>query len=277
MTLTDIYGTTTLHNRVEMPYFGLGTFQLGPYQEIKTAVTSAIDAGYRLFDTASFYDNEKELGRAFQAASLPREHLFVTSKVWNSDHGYDNTIRAFETSLERLRLDYLDLYLIHWPVPGKFNETWQALETLYQHGRVRAIGVSNFLQPQLEDLLAQCSIKPMVNQLEFHPRLVQPTLLDFCQTHHIQCGSWSPLMNGRVFKIPLLQELAAKYGKNIVQLVLRWNLQKSVVVIPKSSQPHRIRENADIFDFSISKTDMSRIDALDQGLRLGPNPNNFDL
>ncbi|MCK5739837.1 aldo/keto reductase [bacterium] len=275
MTLTDIHGTTTLRNGIKMPYFGLGTFRLRQYHETEIAVTSAINTGYRLFDTASFYNNEKELGRAFRAASLPREQLFITSKVWNSDHGYENTIRAFDTSLERLGLDYLDLYLIHWPMAGKSHETWHALEALYQQGRVRAIGVSNFLQPQLEDLLAQNTIKPMINQLEFHPRLVQPILLDFCQTHHIQCESWSPLMNGRIFEIPLLQELASKYGKTIVQLVLRWNLQKNVVVIPKSSQPQRIRENANIFDFSILETDMARIDALDQGLRLGPNPNNF--
>jgi methylglyoxal/glyoxal reductase len=275
--ITDIHGTFELHNGVAMPYLGLGVFQIGDGDEVKRAVQDALSAGYRHIDTAALYGNERGVGLGVASSEIPRNNIFVTTKVWNSDQGYDSTLRAFDRSMKLLGFDHLDLYLVHWPVKGKYIETWKALERLYAEGRVRAIGVSNFLLHHLEDLLPHCSIVPMVNQLEFHPRLVQQPLMDFCTSHKIQYEAWSPLMQGKIFQIEELQDLAAAYGKNPAQLVLRWNLQKGVVTIPKSSRRERMISNAQIFDFEITAEDMRAIDHLDTDERVGADPNNFNF
>ena len=276
-TITDIKGTFTLHNGVEMPYFGLGVYLSKEGNEVINAVKWAIQSGYRHIDTAAIYNNEEGVGEGIRASGIPREDIFLVSKVWNSEQGYDSTIKAFETSLKKLNTEYLDLYLIHWPVKGKYKETWRALEELYKQKRIRAIGVSNFLQHHLKDLLTDVSIVPMVNQMEFHPYLVQQDLLDFCKTNKIQYEAWSPLMQGKIFDIDVFKEMAGKYKKTIAQLVLRWDLQKGVVTIPKSSKKQRIIDNAAIFDFSISKEDMAVLDGLDRGKRFGPDPDTFDF
>jgi len=272
--ITDVQGSFELNNGVKMPYFGLGVFQS---ENATKSVIKALDVGYRLIDTASIYNNENEVGNAIRKHDVSRKDIFVVSKVWNSDQGYDSTIKAYNDSLKRLKMDYLDLYLIHWPVQNKFVDTWKALEYLYNEGRVKAIGVSNFMRNHLDELLPTCSIIPMVNQMEFHPRLVQQDLVDFCTENGIKYEAWSPLMKGKILEIELLKILSEKYSKTIVQIVLRWNLQKGIITIPKSSNPGRIKSNANIFDFELSTEDMKSIDALDRNSRTGPDPNNFNF
>ena len=275
--ITGIDGTVELSNGVNMPYLGLGVYLAEDGNEVQQAISCALDAGYRHVDTASFYGNEEGVGNAINNSDLKREDVFITSKVWNSDQGYENTLRAFDISLKKLKMDYLDLYLVHWPVEGKFKETWKAFEEVYRQGRVKAIGVSNFMQHHLEDLMQGCEVTPMVNQMEFHPYLVQQSLLDFCSQQGIQYEAWSPLMKGQIFDIPELVALAEKYQKTVVQIVLRWNLQKGVVTIPKSVKKERIISNADIFDFELSAGDMAVVDALDKSERVGPDPDNFNF
>ncbi|SEW42031.1 aldo/keto reductase [Chitinophaga arvensicola] len=277
MNITDINGTVQLANGVQMPYFGLGVFKTKEGQEVIDSVTYALDAGYRHIDTAAIYGNEEGVGIAIEKNATARKDIFLTTKVWNADQGYDSTLKAFDTSLAKLKTDYLDLYLIHWPVKGKYKETWRALEKLYADGRVKAIGVSNFLQHHLEDLFQSANVIPMVDQLEFHPYLVQQPLLDFCRQNNVQYEAWSPLMQGKAFDVPLLKELAAKYNVSVAQLVLRWDLQKEVVTIPKSIKQDRVISNAQLFNFEISKEDVQKIDALDRGERVGPDPDNFDF
>ncbi|HTX18924.1 MAG TPA: aldo/keto reductase [Bacteroidota bacterium] len=277
MKITDIGGRVTLRNGVKMPYLGLGVFLAKEGTEVKQAVRWALEAGYRHIDTAALYGNEKGVGEAVRESGFPRDEIFVTSKVWNSDQGYDKTMRAFERSLRLLGLDRLDLYLVHWPVKGKYVETWKALEELYRQGVVRSIGVSNFLQHHLEDVLRVCKDAPMVDQLEFHPFLVQQTLVDFCCERQIQYESWSPLMRGRAFQVRELKAMAEKYNKDVAQVVLRWNLQKGVVTIPKSVQKERIVSNSQIFDFEISPEDMQAIDRLDRHERIDADPDNFNF
>lgn len=277
----NLQDTTMLHNGVKMPWFGLGVFQVEEGPELEHAVKTAIKNGYRSIDTAAIYGNEEGVGRGIrqgmEAAGISREELFVTSKVWNADLGYESTIAAYETSLSKLGLEYLDLYLIHWPVESKFKEAWRALETLYKEGRVKAIGVSNFLIHQLEELMKDAEIKPMVDQMEHHPRLTQKELQAFCKENGIQFEAWSPLMQGKLLDNPDLKEIGDKYGKSIAQVILRWDLQNGVVTIPKSTKEHRIIENASVFDFQLSTGDMERIDGLNQNLRVGPDPDNFDF
>lgn len=273
--ITKISDTTTLHNGVKMPWLGLGVLRSPEGEAVENAVRWALEAGYRSIDTATVYENEAGVGQAIKQSGLPREDIFVTGKVWNTDQGYDTTLQAFETSLKRLDLDYLDLYLVHWPVKGKFRDTWRALETLYDSGRVRAVGVSNFLIHHLESLLETAQVVPMVNQVEFHPYLQQPDLQAFCRKYHIQLEAWRPIMKGQVAQLPELAALGDKYGKNPVQITLRWILQRGIVAIPKSVQKQRIRENADIFDFEIEAGDLALIDRLDQNERLGADPDNF--
>ena len=277
MKITDIGGTVELRNGVRMPYFGLGVFLAKEGAEVRQAVRWALEAGYRHIDTAALYGNEKGVGEAIRDSGLPRDKVFVTSKVWNSDQGYDKTLRAFDRSLKLLGFERLDLYLIHWPVKGKYVETWKALEELYHQKVVRAIGVSNFLRHHLEDILSGCRVPPMVDQLEFHPFLVQQDLMDFCAARQIQFESWSPLMRGKVFQIPELHELAREYERNVAQLVLRWNLQKGVVTIPKSIHKERIVSNAEIFDFEIAPADVKAIDLLDRHERIDADPDNFNF
>ncbi|AZU61705.1 aldo/keto reductase [Neobacillus mesonae] len=270
--LTD---TTTLHNGVKMPWFGLGVFKVQEGSEVIESVKAAIKNGYRSIDTAAVYKNEEGVGKGILESGVPREELFITSKVWNSDQGYESTLDAFETSLKKLGLDYLDLYLIHWPGKNKFNETWKALEKLYKDGRVRAIGVSNFKVHHLEELIKDCEIKPMVNQVEYHPHLTQKELLAFCQKEGIQLEAWSPLKQGQILLDPVINQLAEKYGKSAAQIVLRWDLQSKVVTIPKSIKEQRIIENANIFDFELTAEEMQTIDGLNKDERVGPDPDDF--
>ena len=275
--ITDLQGTFTLHNGVKMPYFGLGVYLSKDGKEVIDAIKWAVESGYRHIDTASIYKNEEGVGEGIKQCGIAREDLFVVSKVWNSDQGYDTTLRAFEASLERLDMEYLDLYLVHWPVAGKYKETWRALEKLYAESRIRAIGVSNFLQHHLEDLLSSASVVPMVNQMEFHPFLVQQDLINFCQKNTIQYEAWSPMMQGKVFAMEEFKQLAGKYKKSIAQIVLRWDLQKGVITIPKSTKKERIIANADIFDFELAEEDMQFLDNMHRGQRFGPDPDTFDF
>ncbi|MBM7702761.1 aldo/keto reductase [Metabacillus iocasae] len=272
--LTDC---TTLHNGVEMPWFGLGVFKVEEGQEVVDSVKAAIKAGYRSIDTAAIYGNEEGVGQAIKESGVAREDLFITTKVWNADQGYESTLQAFETSLQKLGLEYLDLYLVHWPVKGKYKETWKALEKLYKDGRVRAIGVSNFQVHHLEDVLEDAEVKPMVNQVEYHPRLTQTELQVFCKEQGIQLEAWSPLMQGELLDNATLQEIGEKYNKSVAQVILRWDLQNEVVTIPKSIKEHRIVENATIFDFELAQEDMDKINALNEDRRVGPDPDNFDF
>ncbi|GHH96723.1 aldo/keto reductase [Neobacillus kokaensis] len=270
--LTDI---TTLHNGVQMPWFGLGVFKVQEGSEVIESVKAAIKNGYRSIDTAAVYKNEEGVGKGILESGVPREELFITSKVWNSDQGYQSTLEAFETSLQKLGLDYLDLYLIHWPGKNKYKETWKALEKLYKDGRVRAIGVSNFKVHHLEELIKDCEIKPMVNQVEYHPHLTQKELLVFCQKEGIQLEAWSPLKQGQILSDPIINQLAEKYGKSAAQIVLRWDLQSKVVTIPKSIKEQRIIENANVFDFELTNEEMQTIDGLNKDERVGPDPDDF--
>ncbi|MCB9423373.1 MAG: aldo/keto reductase [Ardenticatenaceae bacterium] len=275
--INSIKDCAVLNNGLEMPWLGFGVFQIDDGQKVKQAVLSALEVGYRSIDTAAVYKNEVGVGEALRESGIPREDIFLTTKVWNSDMRASRAMAAFEESLERLGTDYVDLYLVHWPVAGHYGETWQVLEEIYGNGRVKAIGVSNFQIHHLEDILRNGHIVPAVNQIEFHPLLVQPDLLQFCQEHEIQVEAWSPLMQGEIVDVPVVQKLAEKYGKTPAQIALRWNLQHDVVTIPKSVRPHRIAENADIFDFALADADMKLLDVLDEGKRVGPDPNNFNF
>ena len=275
--ITDLKGTFELHNGVKMPYFGLGVYLSEDGQEVINAVKWAIEAGYRHIDTASIYNNEEGVGEGLKQSGIRREDVFVVSKVWNADQGYESTLKAFNDSLERLKLDYLDLYLIHWPVKGKYKDTWRALKHLYREKKVRAIGVSNFMKHHLEDLLQTAEIVPMVNQMEFHPYLVQQDLIDYCNAHQIQYEAWSPMMQGRIFELDSIKKIGLKYGKSPAQVVLRWDLQKGVITIPKSAKKERIIDNASLFDFELSNEDMVYLEGLDKGQRFGPDPDTFDF
>ncbi|MFC5403536.1 aldo/keto reductase [Cohnella soli] len=271
-----IDSTVELLNGERMPRLGLGVWRAEDGRETEGAVTAALRAGYRLVDTASIYKNEQSVGRAIRASDVPRDNVFVTTKVWNNQQGYDETIKAFNDSLSKLGMDYVDLYLVHWPIVGKYKETYRAIEALYDQGLVRSIGVSNFLIHHLEDLMGACRIKPMVNQVEMHPLHTQKKLFAFCRKEGIQLQSWRPLMQGQL-DLPLLMELAAKYGKTPAQIVLRWHLQIGVVTIPKSVHEARIRENADLFDFRLEPEDVVRIDALNENRRFGADPDNINF
>lgn len=257
-----------------MPWFGLGLYKVEE-EKVEQLVHTAVEYGYRSFDTAALYQNERSLGEAIRSLSIPREQLFITSKVWNTDQGYEETLAAFDASMERLGLDYLDLYLIHWPVPGKYVDTWKALEKIYEDKRVRAIGVSNFHAHHLQDVLDIATVKPMVNQVELHPKLSQRELHTFCKNNGIQLEAWSPLMRGRLQEDATLQTIANKYGKTVAQVILRWDLQLQIVTIPKTVNLARLKENADIFDFVLSEEDMRVIDGINENIRAGKDPDNF--
>ncbi|MCM3785399.1 aldo/keto reductase [Neobacillus mesonae] len=280
-TAEHLQDKVTLNNGVQMPWFGLGVFKVEEGEELVQAVKKAIAHGYRSIDTASVYQNEAGVGQAIREAltenGLSREELFVTSKVWNADLGYEETLAAFETSLNKLGLEYLDLYLVHWPVLGKYKEAWRALETLYKSGRVKAIGVSNFQVHHLEDLLADAEIKPVINQVELHPYLTQQELRDYASAHGIQVEAWSPLMQGQLLDQPVLKEIAERHGRSVAQVILRWDLQHGIVTIPKSTKEHRIVENANVFDFTLSDEEMAQIDQLNQNHRVGPDPDHIDF
>lgn len=274
---TNLKDTVTLHNGVEMPWLGLGVFKVQEGEEVIQSVKAAIQNGYISIDTAAIYGNEEGVGQAIKESGVPREDLFITTKLWNSEQGYESTLKAFDESMEKLGLDYLDLYLIHWPGKDKYKETWKAFEKLYKDGRVRAIGVSNFLVHHLEDLIATAEIKPMVNQVEFHPHLTQEDLRAYCKKEGIQLEAWSPLKQGQLLDNPVLKEIAEKHNKSVAQVILRWDLQHGVVTIPKSIKEHRIIENSSIFDFELSAEDMERIDQLNQDSRAGSHPDTMKV
>lgn len=271
-----IDSTTTLKNGVEMPRFGLGVYKSEAGEEVETAVKTAIQTGYRMIDTASFYKNEESVGKAIRESGVSRDDLFITTKVWNDEQGYDETREAFERSRSRLGLEAIDLYLIHWPVTKTFEDTWRAMETLYEEGKVRAIGVSNFHKQHIETLMQTCKVEPMVNQVELHPWLNQRDLHHYCQTKGIQIEAWSPLARGKKFGDPFMKEIAGRHGKTEAQVILRWMLQKEIVTIPKSVTVSRIQENADLFDFELSLEEVSAIDQLDTNERIGKNPDYID-
>ncbi|MGN1387655.1 MAG: aldo/keto reductase [Bacillus sp. (in: firmicutes)] len=273
--IKSLQDTFTLHNGVKMPGFGLGVYKTADGEEVINAIKYAVKAGYRAVDTAALYFNEDGVGEGIKQCGLPREEIFVTTKVWNSDQGYESTLAAFEKSRKKLDVDYIDLYLIHWPVKEKYKETWRAMEELYRSGKVRAIGVSNFHKHHIEDLMTTAEIKPMVNQIELHPMLSQVELRDYCQSQNIAVTAWSPLAKGRLMEEPVLEEIAKKHNKTVAQVILRWHIQNDVIVIPKSTHEHRIVENADIFDFVLNTEDMQAINALNKNERLGQNPDHF--
>ena len=272
-----INSTKTLHNGVEMPRFGLGVYKMTDKEAAVEAMLAAIDAGYRAIDTAAVYQNENEVGEAVRASRVKREELFITSKVWNTDQGYDNTLRAFEASLERLGFDYLDLYLTHWAIPDTYEETYRAIQRLYDEKMVRSIGVSNHQQHHLEKILAKANTQPMVNQIELHPQLTQEPLREYCAANGIGVTSWSPLARGRLLEEPVLAKIGAAHGKSIAQVVIRWHLQSDLIVIPKSVTPTRIAENADVYDFELSNEEMKMIDGLNQDWRSGTHPDQISV
>ncbi len=270
--------TTPLNNGVAMPWFGLGVFQMPGDAATAAAVQTAIAQGYRSIDTAALYHNERGVGQAIRACGVPRAGLFITTKVWNDDMRSNRVEAAFEQSLKLLGLDCLDLYLLHWPVKGRFVAAWRVLEKLYRTGRVKAIGVSNFMIPHLDELLAMAEIVPAVNQIEFHPYLQSKPLVAYCQTKGIQVEAWSPLMQARaVLQDPTLASIARKHGKTVAQVILRWDVQSGVITIPKSVQPQRIAENAGIFDFALTEAEMTAIASLDRNERNGADPFNFNF
>jgi diketogulonate reductase-like aldo/keto reductase len=260
-----------LNNGVEIPCLGLGVFKSAPGKETEQAVRWALDIGYRHIDTAAFYQNEADVGRALKASGL-RDHVFVTTKVWNADQGFDQTLKAFDVSRRNLGVDVVDLYLVHWPVKEKYRQTWKAMETLLAVGKVRAIGVSNFLVHHLRDILQESPVVPAVNQVEFHPFLVQKELLDFGTRAGVRHEAWSPLTRARRLDDPVIAGIARRHGRTPAQVVLRWDLQLGVVTIPKSVHRERILENSRIFDFALDAVDMAAIATLDSGARIGPDP-----
>ena len=271
--------TVTLNNGVTMDQLGFGVFQV-PDDETTTAVGAALRAGYRSIDTAAVYGNERGVGRAIaeSESGIARDELFITTKLWNADQGYDATLTAFDASLAKLGLDHVDLYLIHWPTPARdlYSETWRAFEKLLADGRTRAIGVSNFRPAHLERLLSNASVVPAVNQIELHPGLQQRELREFHARHGIVTEAWSPLAQGAVLKDEAITSVAATHGRSPAQIVLRWHLQLGNVVIPKSVTESRIRENLDVFDFVLSEREIDAIGALDRGLRTGPDPDTLN-
>ncbi|MFF3763220.1 aldo/keto reductase [Streptomyces sp. NPDC001922] len=270
---------TTLNNGVRMPQLGYGVWQV-PNDEAESAVGLALEAGYRSIDTAAAYQNEEGTGKAIAGSGLPREDLFVTTKLWNADHGYESALKAFDTSLSRLGLEYVDLYLIHWPLPSRdqYIETWKALETILADGRAKAIGVSNFQPEHLRRLLDETSVVPAVNQIELHPLFPQAEARALHAQHGIATEAWSPIGSGKgLLDDPKLGEIARKHGRSPAQIVLRWHLQLGNVVIPKSVTPSRIKENIDVFGFELDDADLNAIAGLDAGQRLGPDPATFDV
>ncbi|MEC0228740.1 aldo/keto reductase [Paenibacillus alba] len=260
-----------LNNGVHMPWLGLGVYKTKEGQEVIHSVKTALELGYRSIDTAAIYRNEEGVGQGLRDSGVPRDDIFVTTKVWNADQGYESTLQAFDASRQRLGLETIDLYLVHWAVTATYRETWKALVHLQKEGFVRAIGVSNFQIHHLQHVIEDTGVIPAVNQVEYHPQLAQKELLAYTREHGIQMEAWSPLMQGKL-DVPVLHQLADKYGKSPAQIVLRWDIQHGVVTIPKSVTEHRIRENEAIFDFELSAEDVALIDSLNENKRIGPDP-----
>lgn len=255
---------TYLRNGTKIPLLGFGTYKSGSDEDTSKSLKNALKLGYRMIDTASFYGNEVGIGKGIKESKVDREEIFLVTKLWNEDHGYENTIEAFNKSLRNLNVDYIDLYLIHWP--NKLNaETWRAFEDLHEMGKAKAIGVCNFKVNHLEELKKSANIMPMINQVEMHPFSIKNEILNYCKESNIKVIAWSPISRGRIFSNDLMISLSEKYNKTIAQIALRWHIQRGVIPIPKSSNEDRIKENIDIFDFEISSEDMKYIDLLNEG------------
>lgn len=261
-----------LHNGVQMPQHGFGVYKITDPGEMETAVLTALEVGYRSFDTAQMYQNEGMLGELLHESQVPRKELFITTKINNGNQGYDQTLFTFEESLVDLQLSQLDLLLVHWPSQKHFFDTWRAIERLYEENMIRAIGVSNFQIQHLEALNTKANVMPMVNQVELHPYLTQEPLMEYLKNHHIAVEAWSPLGRGRILQDSVLEEMAQRYGKTTAQIILRWHLQQDIIVIPKSVTPRRISENADIYNFELSSEDMAAISRLNRDWRTGSDP-----
>jgi methylglyoxal/glyoxal reductase len=273
----SISDCTTLSNGVNMPWLGFGVFQIPEGEETYQAVLAALESGYRSIDTAAIYGNEASVGRAVIDSGVAREELFITTKVWNDDLREGTTLAAIDNSLELLQMEYVDLYLIHWPVKGKYVDAWLAMEEILENKKARAVGVSNFMIHHLQDVIAAGSIVPAVNQIEYHPLLQSADLHRFCIENGIQLEAWAPLIQGQGMNHPTIKKIADKHSKSPAQVLLRWDLQKGVVTIPKSVHRERIEANANIFDFMLDAEDMSAIAAMEQGKRIGPDPDRFNF
>ncbi|AMO86889.1 Glyoxal reductase [Solibacillus isronensis B3W22] len=271
----NLHSTKKLANGAEMPYLGLGVYKMTDRDETLEAIETALDLGYRAIDTAALYYNEEEVGEAIRHSSVPREDLFVTTKVWNSDQGYDNTLRAFETSLKKLDMDYVDLYLTHWSVEHKYVDTYRAIERLYDEKLIRVTGVSNHHEHHLKTILATCNVAPMVNQIEAHPYLTQEPLRAFCEQQQIAVTAWSPLGRGKVLNDETIIRIADEYNVSPAQIILRWHLQNDVIIIPKSVTASRIKENSELYHFELTNETMQQLNALNRNERFGQNPDNF--
>jgi len=269
--------TTTLHDDVEMPMHGLGVFKAAEGDEVRKAVIWAIEDGYRLIDTAAIYKNETGVGRAIAASGVPREDLFVTTKLWNTDQGYEPSLGAMSASLRRLGMEYVDLYLIHWPVPDKTGETWKALEHLKAEGLTRAIGISNFEPHHLDQLMVGADVSPAVNQVELHPNLQQSEVRSANSAVGCVTQSWSPLKQGKLLLNPTIVSIGSEHGITPAQVAIVWQLQSGIAIIPKSTTERRIRENRDVFGCTLTEDQMNRITALDTGDRVGPHPGRRDF
>jgi len=271
--MADVTDTTLrLKSGKTIPQIGLGVWQIGKGGEAEQAVSAAFAAGYRHVDTARVYGNEADVGRAVKNSSIAREDLFVTTKLWNADHGYERALKAFDATLDRLGLDYVDLYLLHWPVPALRLQSWRALERLFAEGRARSIGVSNFLVPHLQELLARASVAPHVNQIELTPFLQRRDTVELCEAHGIVLEAYSPLTRGQRLGHPEVVAIAGQVQRTPAQVLLRWGVQRGFVILPKSATPERIRENAQLFDFELDAAAMTRLNALEEGLVTGWNP-----
>jgi diketogulonate reductase-like aldo/keto reductase len=269
--------TATHHPEVKIPQMGLGVWKIQDGEEVEKTILAGLEMGYRLIDTASIYGNEVGVGRAIQRSGIPRQQLFVTSKLWNADIRLGHEAEAFQKTMDRLHLEYLDLYLVHWPISDRIVEPWKALEQIYKTKRVRSIGLSNYKIHHLELLLKNSDIVPVVNQVELHPFLQQVELRKFCDRHGILVQAWSPLMQGHFKGILALERIAQKHFKTIPQVILRWAIQENILVIPKSKNPDRLAENADIFDFKLDLDDMTKIRQLDCNQRFGPDPDHINF
>jgi diketogulonate reductase-like aldo/keto reductase len=273
--LESLADTVEIAPGIAMKRLGLGTYRAEAGADVEGEVRAGLALGYRLIDTAALYANEASIACALASTGIARQDVFVTTKLWNTEQGYDSALRAFSGSLDRLGFEYVDLYLVHWPIPSKLRSTWRAMEEILASGQARAIGVCNFLTHHLDELLTLAAVPPAVNQFEHHPRLQQPALVAYCQRLNITVQAWAPVMRGRVLLIPELVEIAQAHGKTPAQVSIRWILQRGVTTIPKSVHENRIRENAEVFDFELSSEEMAIIEGLDQGQRLGPDPDRF--